>query len=134
MSDDKLKRVALALKRLGQEKDLEETLVLDLTGLLEILALDLQFDSVPMLESGKNGRVFSLWEQTILSADARNFLLSALYTEVITPLELEQALTLAFTQLEDYAGVEEMCGFLESVVQDHKRVSLFTNHNLEYVH
>lgn len=143
MSENKLKRLVEVLKRLAQEDSSQSSLsdlVLapqDLASLLGLL--DQEPDLVGIISTGdlnweSASRIFGLWEQVFLSVDAQHFLLSALYTKSITPAELEQALALAYTQWSEYSGVDEICGILQTVVNDQARSALFQPSNLEYRH
>ncbi|MCK9525724.1 MAG: DUF494 family protein [Limnochordia bacterium] len=131
MSDSKLKRMAIALKVLNPDDDFEEILTnlglstQDVMGFLESLALDFQVSILTFAEVDETKtRVFSPWEQAFLTKEARDFLLSALYTEAIAPSEMEQALAVLFATSPEFADVEEICGILENIVEDPSRVAV----------
>lgn len=143
MDENRLKRVAQALKKLARGGELEGSLmgqglsVRDLSGLLDLLSEDLHMVGILSMDEPstfRGDRVFSLWEKSILSKEVRHFLLSALYTKVITPAELEQALALAFTQFDSFVDMEDIFGLLQNVIEDQERVTLFISSELGYKH
>jgi hypothetical protein len=141
VNDNKLKRMAMAIKMLNSDDTLEELLTSlglsseDLLGYLESLASDFQVSILTFegLDATKT-RVFSLWEQAYLSGEAREFLLSALHSQTITPMELEQSLAVLFAQSEGLTDVDEVRGVLESVVEDPNRMAMLGLLDLDYVH
>lgn len=141
MSTNKLRQFALALKVLTQRDKLEDALVelglspQELTSILEVLRAEEHHELVTFdLNSTVSGRIFSPWEKLFLSQDAQRFLLSALHTEVITPLELEQALAILGVQTAGFAGIEDVCTTLEDVVQDDLRMAVLLDAKWEYTH
>lgn len=132
MSDNRLKRMAMALKVLNPSDDFEEILTNlglsaeDLVGFLESLALDFQVSILTFEEIDKTKtRIFSRWEQAFLSKDARDFLLSALDTNAIVRSEMEHALAVLFATSPGFADVEEICGILANIVEDPNRMAVF---------
>lgn len=141
VNENKLRRIAMALRMLHRGDDFEGMLLdlglsaQDFMGFLESLALDFQVSILTLEEVDRTkSRVFSLWEQAFLSRDAREFLLSALHTQAITPIELEQALAVLFAQSQGFADVEDIRGILESIVQDPGRVAVLAPLGLDYIH
>ena len=141
MSDNRLKRMAMALKVLNPEDDFEEILTnlglstQDFLGFLESLSLDFQISILTLEEVDKTKtRVFSRWEQAFLTKEARDFLLSALDTKAIVPSEMEQALAILFATSPEFADVEEVCGVLENIVEDPGRVAVLGSFNEKYIH
>lgn len=131
LKDDKLRQLVRVLQQLLGVEELEH----NFTNLLERLTLDSQVPIVTLDGlDGEKTRVFSLWEQTFLAREARDFLLAALYRKAITPAELEETLALLFTQVQGFADFEEVCAVLESVVEDPERGALLTSFELEYPH
>ncbi|HBN96223.1 MAG TPA: hypothetical protein DDZ66_07970 [Firmicutes bacterium] len=132
MNENKIKRMVMALKILNPDDKFEEILMSlglssqDFMGFLESLALDFQVSILTLddVDNKPKTRVFNLWEQAFLSREAREFLLSALYTEAIVPSEMEQALAVLFAQAQGYADVEEVRGILESIVEDPDRAAV----------
>lgn len=113
----------------------DENSELDLREFFSHFASDFQ---VPILTlddlNPSTSRVFSLWEQTFISQEARSFLLVALYTKTITSYELEQALALLYTQLQDFADMAEIRGILENVVENPNRNAMLAQLDFDYVH
>ncbi len=141
MSENKLKRMAMALKLLNPADEFEEILLdlglstQDFIRFLESLALDFQVSILTLQDvDHTKTRVFSMWEQAFLSRDAREFLLSALHTEAITHAELEQALAVFFAQSPGLADVDDMRGILENLIQDPSRIVLMGPRNLDHIH
>lgn len=131
MKEDKLRQLVRVLQQLLGGQGFEQ----NFTNILEHLALDSQVPIVTLDRlDGGNSRVFSLWEQTFLTQEARDFLLGALYRKAITPGELEETLALLFTQIQGFADFEEVCAVLESVVDDPHRSVLLASYDLEYIH
>lgn len=137
-----LKRVAMALKMLSQENGLNELLSDlglsgdDLSSFLQSLAVDFQISifTLDELEPVEGARVFSPWERAYLSKSARDFLLGAVYTNAMTPSELEQALSLSYLQVQDSVDVEEMREIVASIVQDPERTTLFIDLKTDFIH
>ena len=141
VSDNKLKRMAMAVKILNPDDEFEEFLTNlglsteDFMDFLESLALDFQVSILTFegLDYTKT-RVFSLWEQAYLSGEPREFLLSALHSRAITPIELEQSLAVLFAQSQGLTDVDEVRGVLESVVEDPNRGAMLGLFDLDYTH
>ena len=141
MDEDRLKRMAMALKMLKPDDQIEELLMnvglsgRDLLRFLEALASDFQVSILTLDDvDDTKTRVFNLWEQAFLSKEAREFLLSALHSEVIIPSEMEQALAVLFATSPGFADVEEICGILESIVEDPKRIAVLGPFDQEIIH
>ena len=141
MSENKIKRMAMALKMLNPDDEFEKILMSlglssqDFMGFLESLALDFQVSILTLDDVDNNKtRVFNLWEQAFLSREAREFLLSALYTEAIVPSEMEQALAVLFAQAQGYADVEDVRGILESIVEDPERGAVLGPLEGKFIH
>lgn len=141
MDENRLKRMAMALKMLNPDDQFEELLQSlglsghDLLRFLESLALDLQVSILTLDDvDDTKTRVFNLWEQAFLSGEAREFLLSALHNEVIIPSEMEQALAVLFATSPGFADVEEICGILESIVEDPKRMAVLGRFDQKFIH
>lgn len=132
MSENRLKRVAMALKVLNPDDDFAEILTnlglsaQDLMSFLESLALDFQVSILTLEEVDKTKvRVFSHWERAYLSQEAREFLLSAVHTKTIVPAEMEHALAILFATAPEMVDVEDICGILANIVADPNRTAVF---------
>ena len=144
LSTNKPRQFALAIKMLTKKNNLREGIVdlglstQELKDLLEtVLAEQEEFQELVMYEpnSTVSGRIFSPLERLVLSLEAQRFLLAALHTAVITPLELEQTLALLTAQTTTgFVEIEELLGILESVVQDQLRMAVLISSEWDYVH
>ncbi len=123
--DDQLEELLVSLGLSGE----------DLLHFLESLAQDLHVSILTLDDVDETKtRVFNLWEKVCLSTETREFLLSALRAEVIIPSEMEQALAVLFATSAGFADVEEICGILENVVEDPRRLAVLGPFDKEFIH
>lgn len=135
MNESRLKQLALALKMLNRNHNLKDSLlnlglspqeydaIIDLFSSKQIADYELPWDS---FDQTKSNRIFNLWEKAFLSSEAQVFLLTSLYSEVISPYEFETILSQAIMQLTAYVDVEDLYELLETTVEDQDRASLFS--------
>lgn len=141
LSTNKFKQFAIALKTMMQRDKIAEALLelgfstQDLHSIFQEILSEEHHELITYeLSSTVSARVFSPWEQLFLAPEAQRFLLAALHTGVITPLELEQTLAILGVQTPGFTDLEEVRTTLEEVVQDDLRMAILWDINLENVH